>query len=139
MAESPTIVVQVRGGSYRVVRGGSWGSSEGECRSAARFFVSPDRGVNHLGFGIRGGFRVVVSISPAANSTSSTDSTPDDEAKAHTHVERGEAHEKAGDLDAAIREYTSCRQDPFLSPDRCMYHHEAAAGRHCIASSDSGR
>ena len=47
------IVVDPQGpgtGSYRVVRGGGWGSLARDCRSADRIIVSPDDGDGSLGF-----------------------------------------------------------------------------------------
>jgi sulfatase modifying factor 1 len=37
-------------GSNRVVRGGSWFSLGGDCRSAIRYICNPDYGFNVLGF-----------------------------------------------------------------------------------------
>ncbi|MEI7696449.1 MAG: hypothetical protein WCI64_12510 [Chlorobium sp.] len=36
-------------GSYRVLRGGYWYSIAGNCRSAYRFFVTPDYRSNFVG------------------------------------------------------------------------------------------
>ncbi len=40
----------VTGGSLRVIRGGSWGSNSGSCRSAIRISVSPSSLSSHFGF-----------------------------------------------------------------------------------------
>ena len=37
-------------GTYRTLRGGSWGSNAGYCRSAVRFFYPPDFSYRYLGF-----------------------------------------------------------------------------------------
>jgi formylglycine-generating enzyme required for sulfatase activity/thiol-disulfide isomerase/thioredoxin len=37
-------------GSYRVIRGGSWNLSAGNCRSAIRYVISPDDRVSGVGF-----------------------------------------------------------------------------------------
>ena len=37
-------------GSYRVVRGGGWSSTWGDCRSADRYLVSPDARSSQIGF-----------------------------------------------------------------------------------------
>ena len=84
---------------HRVHRGGSYFEHGRVCRSASRSAEKPSCG----DYGWLG-FRVVILNSPIMHSTSTTDSTPDDEVKAH--IERGHAHKKQGDLDAAIREYT---------------------------------
>jgi len=82
-------------GTYRVLRGGSCGSSPGDCRSALRIFNYPDSRCFNFGF------RVVVSVSAPGLSSEPVAPAP---------VQKAEAPAAATPADGAVPEWAKVSQ-----------------------------